>query len=257
MEEYILDYILVPAGLSIMVAYHMWLIYQVMKHPSRTVIGVNAVNRRLWVSAMMEDMAKNGVLAVQTLRNNIMASTMMASTAIMLSSLIALLMTNGGSGNSSANEIVYGDRSRLGSSIKFFSILVCFLVSFLLNVQSIRYHSHAGVLINVPYHKLILHDSDDHCQNGRKLMAAFVARTMNKGSYFWSLGLRAFYFSFPLFMWIFGPIPMALSSLILVFLLYFLDTSFDFVRVVNASATESPINGEEETNSSECNMDLT
>lgn len=55
-----------------------------------------------------------------------------------------------------------------------------------------------------------------------------MATTVNRGSYFWSLGLRAFYFSFPLFLWIFGPVPMFSSSFLLVFVLYFLDVSSDF-----------------------------
>lgn len=54
MEKEVLDYILVPAGLLIMVAYHIWLLHHVVHHPSRTVIGLNALNRRFWVAAMME-----------------------------------------------------------------------------------------------------------------------------------------------------------------------------------------------------------
>lgn len=149
-----------------------------------------------------------------------MASTLLASTAIMLSSLIAVLM-------SSRNEergvvaVVFGDRTELVLSIKFFAILVCFLLAFLLNVQSIRYYSHASILINVPFKKL----SSNLRQ--QKLKAEYVANTVNRGSYFWSLGLRAFYFSFPLFMWIFGPIPMVFSCFALVSMLYFLDSAFE------------------------------
>lgn len=165
-------------------------------------------------------MSKSGVLAVQSLRNNIMASTLLASTAIMLSSLIAVLMSSGNE-KSSVVSVVVGDRSELGLSIKFFSILVCFLLAFLLNVQSIRYYSHASILINVPFKKL--------SQNLRQQMltAEYVANTVNRGSYFWSLGLRAFYFSFPLFMWIFGPIPTFFSCLALVSMFYFLDVTFE------------------------------
>ncbi|CAK9187753.1 unnamed protein product [Ilex paraguariensis] len=231
MEKQVLDYALVPVGLLIMLAYHIWLLYQIVKRPTRTVIGINAINRRFWVRAMMEDASKNGILAVQTLRNNIMASTLLASTAITLSSVIAVLM--GSCGGSRSIALVYGDRSDLGFSIKFFSILVCFLVAFLLNVQSIRYFSHSSILINVPY-KTISSNCHDHYQN-YCVSAEYVGRIVNKGSYFWSLGLRAFYFSFPLFLWIFGPIPMFLCCLVMVFLLYFLDVIFDFGSVDEAS----------------------
>lgn len=176
-----------------------------------------------------QDVSKNGVLAVQTLRNNIMASTLLASTAIMLSSLIAVLMTSG-AGKRSSVGIVLGNKSELAFSIKFFSILVCFLVAFLLNVQSIRYYSHASILINVPYsyNNNMYPPAHQFDQNHRCVTAEYVGRTVNRGSYFWSLGLRAFYFSFPLFLWIFGPIPMFLCCFLLIFLLYFLDVTMDF-----------------------------
>ncbi|GKV50654.1 hypothetical protein SLEP1_g57355 [Rubroshorea leprosula] len=89
----------------------------------------------------LQDVAKNGVLVVQTLRNNIMASTVLASTAIMLSSLIVILMSSGNGNRLGLGWFDYRDRSERAFSIKFFSILVCFLVTFLLNVQSIRYYS--------------------------------------------------------------------------------------------------------------------
>ncbi|GAA0168967.1 hypothetical protein LIER_23551 [Lithospermum erythrorhizon] len=234
MEKQILDCVLVPLGLVVMIFYHIWLLHQIYNDPTRTVVGINAINRRLWVRAMMEDTSKNGVLAVQTLRNNIMASTLLASTAIMLSSLIAVLMTNGGSSyQSSSTPFIYGDKSELGFTIKFFSILVCFLVAFLLNVQSIRYYSHASILINVP---------PPHKRKMKGLLnigatAEYVGRTVNRGSYFWSLGLRAFYFSFPLFLWIFGPIPMFLCCVVLVVMLYYLDFTFDFCAVADGGGS--------------------
>ena len=181
----------------------------------------------------VQDASKNGVLAVQTLKNNIMASTLLASIAIMLSSLIAVLMTSRSWDKSAL--LVFGDVSELGFSIKFFSILVCFLVAFLFNVQSIRYYSHASILINVPFKKMSI---DHHYQH---LTSEYVAKTVNRGSYFWSLGLRACYLSFPLFLWIFGPIPMFLSCFVLVFML--LDIAFElgWVDSVNADKEDRNI----------------
>nr|POE52239.1 hypothetical protein CFP56_56335 [Quercus suber] len=109
-------------------------------------------------------------------------------------------------------NLVFGDRSELGFSIKFLSILVCFLVAFFSYVQPIRYYSHASNLNNIVPHE---HHN------------AYVAKTVIKRSYFWSLRLRAFYFAFPFFLWIFGPIPLCLSCVFLVMLLYFQDFTFD------------------------------
>ncbi|KAK1305128.1 hypothetical protein QJS10_CPB11g01868 [Acorus calamus] len=204
-----------------MVTYHAWLFYRIVTRPTTTVVGLNAINRIVWVRTMMEDSLKNGVLSVQTLRNNIMASTLLASTAIMLSSVIAVLMTGTVGGRDGAlKDDVYGNTSERWSSIKYFSILSCFLLAFLLNVQSIRYYSHASILINVPVGKA--------ASKSRYLSEEYVAGTVNRGSYFWSLGLRSFYFSCPLFLWMFGPIPMFMCCFVLVFALYFLDVTFDF-----------------------------
>ncbi|KAF8019284.1 hypothetical protein BT93_G0072 [Corymbia citriodora subsp. variegata] len=110
-----------------------------------------------------------------------------------------------------------------------------------MNVQSIRYYSHASILINVPYRKISQHQH----QHQHRAMAECVAKTVNRGSYFWSLGLRAFYFSFPLFLWIFGPIPMFSSCFALVFMLYFLDVTFESGWAVEASDDDDERKDEE------------
>ncbi|GFP94317.1 hypothetical protein PHJA_001576200 [Phtheirospermum japonicum] len=233
MEKGILDYVLVPVGLLVMVTYHTWLLRQIIRRPHTTVLGVNAANRRLWVRAMMEDTSKNGILAVQTLRNNIMASTLLATMSIMLSSVIAVLMSGGGSGGATHRPIgpLYGDNSKFGFSLKFFSIQLCFLSAFLLHVQSIRYYSHASMLINVPNNIQMAKNNIIIGSNlsGFKdcVTVEYVCGTVNRGSHFWSLGLRAVYFALPLFLWIFGPIPMFLCCVLLVFLLYSLDVILD------------------------------
>ncbi|XP_004299565.1 PREDICTED: uncharacterized protein LOC101293202 [Fragaria vesca subsp. vesca] len=225
MEEEDLDYVLVPLGLCVLGTYHVWLLITVLRHPIRTVIGLNAQSRHQWALSMMSDPLKNGVLAVQTIRNNIMASTLLATTAITLSSLISVFVSStSNSGNTS--NLVYGNKTATLSSIKYFSILLCFLVAFLCNVQSIRYYAHVSFLATVP------------TWQGRKDCIEYVARNLNRGSYFWSLGLRAFYFSFPLFLWIFGPIPMFACSCVISFVLYFLDTTTSFTRLLHSHSVK-------------------
>jgi hypothetical protein len=159
-----LDYVLVPLGLAVMVGYHLWLLLRIRRRPATTVIGINAINRRIWVRHIMEDPSgKHAVLAVQTMRNSIMASSVLATVAITLSSLVAALMASGAahgllSGTAAAlnnsdnnnKNIVVGAAGVAALSAKFLAILVCFLVAFLLSVQSIRYYSHTGILVNVP-----------------------------------------------------------------------------------------------------------
>ncbi|KAK4580710.1 hypothetical protein RGQ29_024387 [Quercus rubra] len=159
-----------------------------------------------------QDPLKNGVLSVQTIRNNIMASTLLATTAITL--------------HDTSSKLVYGNKTSILPSIKCFSILICFLVAFLCNVQSIRYYAHVSFLVTVPTWK----DNNPSIE--------YVARNLNRGSLFWSLGLRAFYMSFPLFLWIFGPIPMFTSCCIMTFILYFLDTTTSFTRHLHNNSSK-------------------
>ncbi|GAB4845259.1 hypothetical protein Ancab_038669 [Ancistrocladus abbreviatus] len=150
-----------------------------------------------------QDPMKNGVLAVQTLRNNMMASTQLATISITLSSLISALVSSFGC--FSKTETVH--------TFKYFAVLICFLLAFFCEMQSIRYYAHVSFLVTAPSSL----SKQDHME--------YVARNLNRGSLFWSLGIRAFYFSFPLLLWIFGPIPMFLSCCCMPCVLYFLDTA--------------------------------
>ncbi|KAH6804652.1 transmembrane protein [Perilla frutescens var. frutescens] len=206
MEQKQVALVVVPLGIGVLMLYHIWLILTIKRNPRRTVIGLNAESRRIWVSCMMDDPLKNGVLAIQTIRNNIMASTVLATVAITLSSLISVYVNNESSSSSSL------------SSVKFSAVLVCFLAAFLCNVLSIRYYAHTSFLVTVP----VFRDRKDAIEH--------VATNLNRGGLFWSLGLRAFYLSFPLFLWVFGPIPMFLCCCVMSFILYFLDTTTNFTR---------------------------
>ena len=48
-----LDLVLVPLALAAVGGYHLWLLWAILRHPTRTVIGLNAIARKRWVAAMM------------------------------------------------------------------------------------------------------------------------------------------------------------------------------------------------------------
>jgi Protein of unknown function, DUF599 len=66
-----------------------------------------------------------------------MASTVLATTAITLVSLISIFMgaTSNQSPLTSASMLIYGNKTNLLSSIKFFAIALCFIFAFVCNVQ--------------------------------------------------------------------------------------------------------------------------
>ncbi|CAL4974696.1 unnamed protein product [Urochloa decumbens] len=219
-----LDLVLVPLALAALVGYHLWLLYAILRRPTRTVIGLNAIARKRWVAAMMANTEKNGVLAVQTLRNNIMASTVLATTAITLVSVISVFIgitspSSSSSSKQAAPLLVYGSKAGEVFAAKYLAVSLCFMLAFVCNVQAIRLYAHASFLLGgLP---------PGPGEETREEFAAYVARTVNRGSYAWSLGLRAFYVSLALFLWTFGPIPMLACSVLMCGLLYFLDTTTD------------------------------
>ncbi|KAJ1437832.1 hypothetical protein SESBI_03252 [Sesbania bispinosa] len=147
-----------------------------------------------------------------------MASTLLATTAITLSSLIGIFANSAWSSDDMAS-LPYSK-----SSIKSISITICFLVAFLCNVQSIRYYAHVSFLITAP----TLRDKREYME--------YIAKTLNRGSHSWSIGLRAFYLSFPLFLWIYGPIPMFACCCLTSFILYFLDTTARITRDLHSNS---------------------
>ena len=125
-----------------------------------------------------------------------MASTLLATTAITLSSLISVFVSDSSSSNKSL-ELVYGNKTSIISSIKYFTILLCFLLAFLFNVQSIRYYAHVSFLATLPTSK----DKPETIE--------YVARNLNRGSFSGHLGgehfifpsLSSFGFSVPYLCW--------------------------------------------------------
>ena len=183
---------------------------------------------------MEQNTEKNGVLAVQTLRNNIMASTVLATTAITLVSVISVFIgaTAGRSpatppsSSSSSPLLVYGSKTGQVFAVKYLAISLCFMLAFVCNVQAIRLYAHASFLLGLP-------PGGDDEEGSAAEFGAYVARMVNRGSHAWSLGLRAFYVSLALFMWTFGPIPMLACSVLMCALLYFLDTTTEHAKGIH------------------------
>lgn len=75
--------ILVISTAAVFFVYHMHLYLKIHRAPLTTAIGITNHARHMWVEAIIRD--KRDILAVQTLRNQVMAATFLASTAILIS----------------------------------------------------------------------------------------------------------------------------------------------------------------------------
>lgn len=207
-----LDLILVPSGLLIMFSYHLLLLHRYLKRPHTTAIGYENNDKSAWVEKIMTGGDKSDVtLAVAVIGSNQQAAIYLSTISLTLTSLIGAWLSGGGSYSTVfRGHLVYGDTSAATISVKYICLLTCFLLAFAAFVQSACHFVHAGYLITMPSSAVPIED---------------VKVAVVRGSEFWSLGLRAIFFALNLLLWFFGPIPMFVSSLILVFLLHFLDAN--------------------------------
>ncbi|XP_048133118.1 uncharacterized protein LOC115751019 isoform X2 [Rhodamnia argentea] len=187
-RKWYMDVMLVPLGFLVMIGYHVW----------------------LW----HKDNEKKNILAVQTLRNTIMGSTLMATTSILLSTGLAAVISSTYSVKKPLNDAVYGAHGEFTVALKYVTLLTLFLFSFLCHSLSICFINQVNILINSPQ------DSDE------TVSPEFVAALLEKGFVLNTVGNRLFYSGLPLLLWIFGPFLVFLCSLTLVPILYNLDFVF-------------------------------
>ncbi|KAM6551175.1 hypothetical protein CsatB_000983 [Cannabis sativa] len=208
-EKQNLDIVLVPSGLLVMFGYHLYLLYRCLYRPHTTVIGFENNDRKAWVERIMKIDKKDVGTALAVIQSNTTAATFLCSVSLTMSSLIGAWL-----GSSSErifrSELIYGDTRPSTMSIKYICLLTCFLLAFASFVQSARHFVHANFLISTP-------ETD--------IPFEYVEIAVIRGSNFWSLGLRSLYFALNMLLWFFGPIPMFVSSLLMVILLHVLDTN--------------------------------
>ncbi|MEJ5211234.1 MAG: DUF599 domain-containing protein [Burkholderiales bacterium] len=212
--EFKLDFVAFTLSAALVAGYYLFLHLKARANPTYTIHGVNALARRLWVENVMRNPSKD-VMAVQTLRNFIMGSSLMASTA-------ALLIMGTLTLSSQADNIAQSWHAlSLGGSystqlwiFKVMLLLVDFIVAFFAFVLSIRLANHVLFMINV-------HDHDAH----HNLSPRAVARRLHRAGHMFAVGMRAFFFAIPLVFWLFGPWFLLLASVALVITLHQLDRS--------------------------------
>lgn len=153
--------------------------------------------------------AKDRGFALAVLGGQLSASTSLSSISLVLCSLIGPLLGNS-SNNFLTSSFILGDTSQTTSTIKYISIFSCFLLAFACFVQTTRHFVHGNFLISIPTGEVPV-----EC----------IQKAVLRGSNFWAAGLRALYFALTLLLWIFGPIPMFVGSIVTVITLHCLDTN--------------------------------
>ena len=91
-------------------------------------------------------------------------------------------------------------------------LIVDFFISFFSFSLAVRGFHHVGYMINVPT------GAHDHGVTVQK-----VVRVLNRVSQYYSIGMRTYYFSVPLVLWLFGPAWMFVATVVLLVVLNHLD----------------------------------
>jgi len=195
----------------LLILYHWFLRRKEQRDPSYTVQAVNRIARTAWVENVMRE--GKDILAIQTLRNSTMAATFLASTAVLMIIGVLTLSGQGDKLDATWHSLnVFGAKHPELWMFKLICLLLDLFFAFFSFAMSIRVFNHVGYMINVP-----------SSLNHKAITPEHVAIYLNRAGRFYSLGMRAYYFSVPLLFWLFGPHLMLIATLGLVFVLYRLD----------------------------------
>ncbi|CDP06386.1 unnamed protein product [Coffea canephora] len=214
----LLDVILVPTSLFITIGYHAYLWHRLRRKPCLATIGLNSIKRRSWLQHLNQASKTylKGMLAVQSLRNTLMATILTAIVTITISLCLAALANNSFDG---ANHLLPSPSILLGGlqsgkivALKCGSASILLLASFLCSAMGLGCLIDANFLVNALGMDRELSSSPD---------PQYTRSIMERGFRLAVVGNRVLCITFPLLLWVmFGPIPLALSSLALVGALY-------------------------------------
>jgi uncharacterized membrane protein len=204
------EILITTTGFAVLILYHMHLIYKAKTDPMNTSVGMTNRLRRDWVEVVMRD--NRDILAVQTLRNWVMASSFLASAAVLIGlGLIGAAFRADKIADVSHVLNIFGTTNQTLWMIKLLVLIVDLFFAFFNFTLSIRYYNHASFAINIPSSQdpIVTYDA--------------VAKIINHGHIHYTMGMRGFYLSVPLTLWLFGPSWLLASSIALVIILYRLD----------------------------------
>ena len=206
------DLLFAAVTVLLVVAYHAFMHSRLQRDPFFTVHALNKLAREAWVESVMVQRGPD-VLAVQTLRNSVMASSFMASTVILL--MIGALSVAASSEN--ARTILHalniaGGTDDATAAWKVLCLLADFFAAFFFFAMAVRFYNHVGYMVGI---------SPERSESA--ISPALVVAYLNRAGTFYFFGMRAFFYAVPLVFWLFGPSFMLGAAIVLILALYPLD----------------------------------
>lgn len=201
---------LTAVSFLLLTLYHLGLLASQARFPEATIYARNARTRAAWVREIMEK--NRDILAVQTLRNWTMASSFLASTAILIAlALLNIVLTAGQHSDAVMQAFSFmGKRIESVHQIKLLLLSVDFFFSFFNFTMAIRYYNHVGFMINTPL-------------GSTSAAPTSVIEALQYGAGHYTLGMRGYYLSVPLALWLFGPGWLLAGTIIIIPTLFHVD----------------------------------
>lgn len=214
MDEYTFELVSMIVISITFVIYHAILFARILRSPTSTSAGQNNLIRQAWIKVILDE--RKDILAIQALRNVMMSSSLLATTSLTLSSIIAAFFIKGGDEPSKISEMGQHLSERFTVEHKLFSMIVLFTLSFFSYMQSVRINSHVGFMFGIPSDGSII-DRPDF------LTLEYICKCMFRANLYHTLGTRLFYAAFLTVIWLFGHILATISSVFLLIILFFAD----------------------------------
>lgn len=195
----------------LLLGYYLYLSWRTRRAPDTSTHAHNAKIREQWV-AMVLNNEKKDILAIQTIRNSVIAANFMASTAVLLIVGTLNISEKIGQWTLAWQHLAIGSTGNVSWQVKLVLLLLVFAIAFHFFSMAIRYFNHVGYMINLP--------GESTNDNG---LYRETCAYLNKAGKYYMFGTRTFFFSLPIIMWFFGPIFLVLSAIGLIAGLAMLD----------------------------------
>lgn len=199
----------------LLLAYYAFLLLRVRRNPEFTIHTINQRARTLWVIASMKNSSKD-IMAVQTLRNYVMAATFKASSAVLL--IMGTLTLSGQADNMAKAWHALGIAVQ-GTEwwiAKILCLLTALIIAFFAFAMTVRILNHVVFMVSLPLSDAV-----------GALAPEKVAQRLNQAGKFYAIGMRAYFITVPLVFWLFGPMFLVAATFGLIVVLYFIDRSPD------------------------------
>jgi uncharacterized membrane protein len=206
----------------LMLIYYLSLKRRTHNVPNSSVQAVNAMIRERWVLMIMTS-SNMEILAIQTLRNSVMAASFMATTATLLIIGVLNLSEKIGQWAESLQHLFqFCQSSNDLWQIKLGILLLSFAIAFYYFAMAIRFFNHVGYMINLPFETAT-----------NQALYQQTCAYLNKAGSYYTFGIRTFFFGLPIISWFFGAYFLVFSTVCLIVGLSLLD------RVPKQSITTS------------------